>query len=154
MHVRISPTRAVLSLALAALTSAAVVVPASAASTGPGIAVAPDAVVTLGDSYASGLGAGNYYNDCDNSPDAWGNLIFPASVTSRTMLACSGATIPTVQGQVAQLAGIRRRATGSSPSRSVETRSGSATSCWTASSPTAPTTRPRSRLGSTACSAR
>lgn len=64
------------------------------------------AVVTLGDSYSSGLGSGDYYNDCDNTPNAWGNLIFPDIVTSRTMLACSGATIPTVQGQVDQLAAL------------------------------------------------
>lgn len=64
----------------------------------------PTGVVTLGDSFSSGLGSGDYVNDCDNTPNAWGNLIFGSAVTDRTMLACSGATIPTVQAQVAELA--------------------------------------------------
>lgn len=94
---------------LAALTLAGLAVPATAgpAAAGPSaLAAAPTSVVTLGDSYSSGLGSGGYYNDCDNTPNAWGNLIFPATVTSRTLLACSGATIPTVEGQVATLAGL------------------------------------------------
>lgn len=88
-------------LALVAVLSAG-----PAATAAPGVDAPPNAVVTLGDSYSSGLGSGDYYNDCDNTPNAWGNLIFPGSVTSRTLLACSGATIPDVEGQVAQLAGI------------------------------------------------
>lgn len=84
----------------------AAVLGAGPAAAAPTAAVAPNAVVTLGDSYSSGLGSGGYYNDCDNTPNAWGNLIFPETVTSRTLLACSGATIPDVQGQVATLAGI------------------------------------------------
>lgn len=99
------PRRQTIWAALAVLTLVVI----GAAGAGPALAaptaaVAPTAVVTLGDSYSSGLGSGDYYNDCDNSPNAWGNLIFPDTVTSRTMLACSGATIPVVQGQVAQLA--------------------------------------------------
>jgi len=88
------------------LLAVALVLPGTSAAAAPGTAAAPTAVVTLGDSYSSGLGSGGYYNDCDNTPNAWGNLIFSETVTSRTMLACSGATIPTVQGQVDQLAGL------------------------------------------------
>ncbi len=106
MHVRTPRIRAVRSLALPLVTAAAVLVPPTVASAGSAAVAAPDAVVILGDSYSSGLGSGNYYNDCDNTPNAWGNLIFPATVTSRTLLACSGAAIPEVQGQVAELAGL------------------------------------------------
>lgn len=106
MRVRTPRIRAVLSLALPLVTAAAVLVPATAATAAPRAAAAPDAVVILGDSYSSGLGSGDYYNDCDNTDNAWGNLIFASTVTSRTLLACSGAAIPDVQGQIAQLAGI------------------------------------------------
>lgn len=99
------PIRALIALAVpVAVAAAAVIAPPAAAAPAP--ALAPDAVVTLGDSYSSGLGSGDYYNDCDNTPNAWGNLIFPDTVTSRTLLACSGATIADVQGQVTQLAGL------------------------------------------------
>ncbi|MBB5788494.1 SGNH/GDSL hydrolase family protein [Jiangella mangrovi] len=67
---------------------------------------APSAVITLGDSYSSGLGAGGYLDDCDRTPQAWNNLIFGSAVTDRTLLACSGAAIPEVAQQVQQLAGI------------------------------------------------
>lgn len=70
----------------------------------PGAAAVPTGVVTLGDSYSSGLGSGDYINDCDNTPNAWGNLIFGSAVTDRTMLACSGATTATIGGQVDALA--------------------------------------------------
>lgn len=92
-------------MATATATLAVLVVPpVSAQANQPDVVQAPDAVVSLGDSYSSGLGSGNYYNDCDNTPNAWGNLIFGAAVTDRTLLACSGATIDTVRGQVAELA--------------------------------------------------
>ena len=65
---------------------------------------APAAVVTLGDSYSSGLGAGDYQDDCDRTPRAWGNIIFGDAVTDRTLLACSGAQIPQVRAQIEQLA--------------------------------------------------
>ncbi|WP_158564253.1 SGNH/GDSL hydrolase family protein [Jiangella anatolica] len=67
---------------------------------------APSAVITLGDSYSSGLGAGGYLDDCDRTPQAWNNLIFGSAVTDRTLLACSGAAIPDVAQQVQQLAAI------------------------------------------------
>ena len=66
----------------------------------------PSAVITLGDSYSSGLGAGGYLDDCDRTPQAWNNLIFGSAVTDRTLLACSGAAIPEVTQQVQQLAAI------------------------------------------------
>lgn len=66
----------------------------------------PSAVITLGDSYSSGLGAGGYVDDCDRTPQAWNNLIFGGAVTDRTLLACSGAAIPELTQQVQQLAAI------------------------------------------------
>jgi len=57
--------------------------------------------VALGDSYASGVGAGDYIDssgDCDRSPNAysalWANANAPASYTS---VACSGATTASVE---------------------------------------------------------
>jgi lysophospholipase L1-like esterase len=66
--------------------------------------------VALGDSYASGVGAGDYLDssgDCDRSPHAysalWANANAPASYTS---VACSGATTDSVVGnQLAALSG-------------------------------------------------
>ncbi|QTX05626.1 GDSL-type esterase/lipase family protein [Agromyces archimandritae] len=66
-------------------------------------AAVPTGVVTLGDSFSSGLGSGGYYNDCDNTANAWGNLIFGSSVTNRSLIACSGATMPTVRAQLASI---------------------------------------------------
>ncbi|WP_298329611.1 SGNH/GDSL hydrolase family protein [Haloactinopolyspora sp.] len=68
------------------------------------VSAAPDAVIALGDSYSSGLGAGDYQDDCDRTPRAWGNIIFGEAVTDRTLLACSGAQIPEVRAQIEQLA--------------------------------------------------
>lgn len=73
----------------------------------PTTATAPDvpsAVIALGDSYSSGLGSGGYQDDCDRTPQAWVHLLFGGEVSDRTLLACSGATIPDVAGQVGQLA--------------------------------------------------
>lgn len=66
----------------------------------------PAAVIALGDSYSSGLGAGGYTNDCDHTPHAWGSTIFGDAVTERTLLACSGASIADVALQVEQLAAL------------------------------------------------
>ncbi|SDS17440.1 GDSL-like Lipase/Acylhydrolase family protein [Jiangella sp. DSM 45060] len=66
----------------------------------------PSAVITLGDSYSSGLGAGGYLDDCDRTPRAWNNLIFGDAVSDRTLLACSGARIAEVTQQVRQLEAI------------------------------------------------
>jgi lysophospholipase L1-like esterase len=53
--------------------------------------------VALGDSYSSGVGAGNYYSSsgsCDRSPNAYPALWAAANaVTSFTFAACSGATV-------------------------------------------------------------
>ena len=53
--------------------------------------------VTLGDSYSSGVGAGNESGSCDQSPHAYGPLWTSAnSPTSFTFAACSGATTSSV----------------------------------------------------------
>jgi hypothetical protein len=69
----------------------------------------PAAVISLGDSYSSGLGAGSTIDDCDRTSRAWGLTIFGSAVTDRTLLACSGAGIPEVAGQVEQLAALPRK---------------------------------------------
>ncbi len=83
---------AVLATSAAALTPLALAAPASASS-----AVR---YVALGDSYASGVGAGSYIGgsgSCDRStnayPQLWASASAPASYTS---VACSGATTGTV----------------------------------------------------------
>lgn len=91
-------------MAVADDSPAAEVVTLPAPVVAPSTDAVPTGVVTLGDSFSSGLGAGGYVNGCDNTPNAWGNLIFGSAVTDRTMLACSGATIPTVRAQVDELA--------------------------------------------------
>jgi lysophospholipase L1-like esterase len=53
--------------------------------------------VALGDSYSSGVGAGNESGSCDQSPNAYGPLWASAnSPASFTTVACSGATTSTV----------------------------------------------------------
>lgn len=53
--------------------------------------------VSLGDSYASGVGAGNESGSCDQSPHAYGPLWASAnSPASFTFSACSGATTSSV----------------------------------------------------------
>jgi hypothetical protein len=53
--------------------------------------------VSLGDSYASGVGAGSESGSCDQSPNAFGPLWASAnSPASFTFAACSGATTSTV----------------------------------------------------------
>lgn len=82
----------------------ALVVPATAsASDRERAADLPSAVVALGDSYSSGLGAGHYDDDCDRTARAWSMVIFGDTVTDRSLLACSGATIPDVALQVERL---------------------------------------------------
>ncbi len=61
--------------------------------------------VALGDSYASGVGAGDESGSCDQSPNAYGPLWAAAnSPASFTFAACSGATTSTViSGQLSSL---------------------------------------------------
>jgi lysophospholipase L1-like esterase len=82
-------------LLLMAVTAGAAVWPALAIA-GPVAAQGNVHYVALGDSYSSGLGAGNYYSSsgsCDRSakayPVLWANASHPASYVS---VACSGAT--------------------------------------------------------------
>ncbi|PSK97897.1 GDSL-like lipase/acylhydrolase family protein [Haloactinopolyspora alba] len=77
--------------------------PAATVQSPPGL---PGAVVALGDSYSSGLGAGGYEDDCDRTPRAWAMQVFGDAVTERTLLACSGAEIPQVRRQVDRLAAM------------------------------------------------
>jgi lysophospholipase L1-like esterase len=94
-------------LLLTAVTAGAAVLPALAI-TSPAAAQSTVHYVALGDSYSSGVGAGNYYSSsgsCDRSPNAysvlWDNANAPASYTS---VACSGATTSTViSGQLSAL---------------------------------------------------
>lgn len=68
----------------------------------------PTGVVSLGDSYSSGLGAGPYDEDCKRTEQAWGNLIFDDAVSpsDRFILACSGSGIADVYGQLDELAAL------------------------------------------------
>jgi lysophospholipase L1-like esterase len=110
-------------VAVAILTGVALLVPAGAAAalgTKPGDGVekslirvfhndqqfAPTGVVSLGDSYSSGLGAGGYDDDCDRTSQAWGMAIFEDDVSpeDRLLLACSGAQIDDVYDQLDELA--------------------------------------------------
>src|SRR6202034_1431455 len=61
--------------------------------------------VALGDSYASGVGAGDESGSCDQSPNAYGPLWASASSpASFTFAACSGATTSSVvSGQLSYL---------------------------------------------------
>ena len=82
-------------LLLATITATAAAVPAMALAV-PAHAQASVSYVALGDSYSSGVGAGDYYSssgDCDRSPNAypvlWSNANSPSSFD---FVACSGAT--------------------------------------------------------------
>jgi lysophospholipase L1-like esterase len=98
-------------LLLAAVTACGCAAAALAVAT-PAAAAAQSAVsyVALGDSYSSGVGAGNYYGSsgsCERSANAypvlWANASHPASYVS---VACSGATTgDVVSSQVAALSG-------------------------------------------------
>jgi lysophospholipase L1-like esterase len=86
-------------LLLVAVTAGAAVLPAVALA-GPAAAQSTVHYVALGDSYSSGVGAGDYYSSsgsCDRSPHAysvlWDNANAPATYTS---VACSGATTSSV----------------------------------------------------------
>jgi lysophospholipase L1-like esterase len=76
----------------------------------PAHAAPGDRYVALGDSYASGVGAGNYISSsgsCDRSPNAypalWAAAHSPAAYNS---VACSGATTTSVRGtQLSALSG-------------------------------------------------
>ena len=88
-----------LAIALAAASACAVALPLIAASA-PASAASSVHYVALGDSYSSGLGAGNYIassGSCDRSNDAypalWSGANLPATYTS---VACAGATTSTV----------------------------------------------------------
>src|SRR5580658_7847001 len=61
--------------------------------------------VALGDSYSSGVGAGDESGSCDQSPNAYGPLWAAAnSAASFTFAACSGATTSSViSGQLSSL---------------------------------------------------
>lgn len=78
------------------LTAGAAMVSALAVTT-PAAAQSSINYVALGDSYASGVGAGSTSGSCDRSPNAypqlWANANAPASYVS---VACSGATTSTV----------------------------------------------------------
>jgi lysophospholipase L1-like esterase len=69
---------------------------------------APAGVVSLGDSYSSGLGVGSYDDDCDRTSQAWGMLIFDDAElpSGRVMLACSGADVDDVYDQLEELKAI------------------------------------------------
>jgi len=84
---------------LAAITAGAAALPALAIAA-PAAAQSSVNYVALGDSYSSGVGAGNYYSSsgsCDRSANAysvlWANANDPSSYVS---VACSGATTSTV----------------------------------------------------------
>ena len=84
---------------LAVLTAGAAALPALAVAA-PAAGQSSVKYVALGDSYSSGVGAGNYYSSsgsCDRSANAysvlWADANAPASYVS---VACSGATTSTV----------------------------------------------------------
>jgi lysophospholipase L1-like esterase len=94
---------------LIAVTAGAAVLPAVAV-TAPAAAQSAVHYVALGDSYSSGVGAGDYYassGSCDRSPHAypvlWANAHAPASFS---FVACSGATTGSVvSSQLSTLSG-------------------------------------------------
>lgn len=65
----------------------------------------PAALAVLGDSYSSGLGVGDYDDECDRTNGAWGMLAFEDEVPPerRSLVACSGATVPDVYDQLDKL---------------------------------------------------
>jgi lysophospholipase L1-like esterase len=85
----------VLAISFAAL--ALGITSAIAATSSPARAASSVHYVALGDSYASGVGAGNESGSCDQSPNAYGPLWASAnSPASFTFSACSGATTSSV----------------------------------------------------------
>jgi lysophospholipase L1-like esterase len=62
----------------------------------PARAASSISYVALGDSYSSGVGAGDESGSCDQSPNAYGPLWASANSASFTFAACSGATTSTV----------------------------------------------------------
>lgn len=89
-------SRAPLALAVIAALGVLVLALASPASAASGVRY-----VALGDSYSSGVGAGDYIGssgDCDRSPNAYSALWAAAhSPASYTSVACSGATTSDVE---------------------------------------------------------
>jgi lysophospholipase L1-like esterase len=70
----------------------------------PARAASSISYVALGDSYSSGVGAGDESGSCDQSPNAYGPLWASANSASFTFAACSGATTSTViSGQLSSL---------------------------------------------------
>lgn len=62
-------------------------------------------VVLLGDSYASGVGAGNYSQDCGRSPGAWGEVFGQLArakglTVNVTNAACGGSTTAELDSQI------------------------------------------------------
>ncbi|GAA5142033.1 hypothetical protein GCM10023340_04850 [Nocardioides marinquilinus] len=89
---------------LAALAVPALVATALTAS--PPAQAAAEQYVALGDSYSSGVGTRSYLDDgtsCKRSPAAYPSLIAAQNGWSLDLRACSGATIPDVEGQLAAL---------------------------------------------------
>lgn len=86
----------------------------SAAATSPPVRPndVPTGVVAMGDSYSSGLGTGDYLDDCDRTTNAWGHLIFGDAVTERALLACSGAALPDMPAQLSALTALDDAAGG------------------------------------------
>lgn len=88
--------------ALAAVASTMTLSPAFADSSG----VAGSSYVALGDSYASGEGGGNYYDDgtsCDRSPASYPSGVSQAQGMDLDLQACSGAVINDLTGQFGAL---------------------------------------------------
>ncbi len=88
-----------LSAALLAAAAAVVLGAGVASASTADVASGPTHYVALGDSYSSGVGAGNYIqNSCSRSGNAysqqWSASNHPASFS---FAACSGATVPTVK---------------------------------------------------------
>lgn len=69
--------------------------------------VAGNSLVALGDSYSSGVGTENYFDDgtdCMRSPEAYSSLIAKANSLDLTLAACSGAvTSDVLSSQVSEL---------------------------------------------------
>jgi lysophospholipase L1-like esterase len=98
----------ILAIALTALTLG--IAAAIAGTATPAKAASSVRYVSLGDSYASGVGAGNESGSCDQSPNAYGPLWTSAnSPASFTFSACSAATTSSVISS--QLSSLRTSTT-------------------------------------------
>jgi lysophospholipase L1-like esterase len=91
-------------VSLPVLAAAGVLGAATLATAAPARAAAAVNYVALGDSYASGVGAGSTSGSCSQSPNAYPKLWATANAASFTFAACSGATTATViSGQLSSL---------------------------------------------------